>query len=792
MLKKPNLITLILCFCIWNANAQDTFSVEGNVTDEQGTPIPNVNISVMGTKTGTQTDFDGNFSLKMKSEEQTLRFSALGFRSTQKTVNPVDYRHKTLEIKLMEDAFGLDQVVVTGTRDRVETKKLPVVVNAIKPKLLEAINSSTMSESLNFTPGVRLETNCQNCNTTQVRMNGLDGAYSQILINGRPIYSALNGVYGLEQIPSNMIDRIEVVRGGGSALYGAGAVGGTINVITKEPVLNSWSVDMSMGLLGGKQPDRKITFNTNIVSDNLNSGISLYGIYRNRDGYDYDGDGFTEKTELKDNVLGLDAFLDTGDNGKLKFNFMGINSFRRGGDHLKRPPHETAVTEQLDHNTVMGGLSYDFSSANQQTDYSIYTSGQYTYRKDYYGGLGGDADFWNADTQDQADALAAYGTAPNLNLVNGLKAKHIFNENNKLTLGVEQSYEDVDYQVPGYNKITQQYVRNYAGYAQYEWNPFEKFTALIGARVDHANINGFYKIQNDERAADVSVTAVSPRLSLMYDWFENMKIRGGYARGFRPPRAYDEDFEVGSADEKQTFIMISPELKPEYSDAFTLSFNYDNIFNKTQTNFLIEGFYTRIERPFTGVETGESDGGFLIEEIRNGKADAYVAGLNFDFGVSPSSHYTFQIGGTIQTSKYKAFQELNDPDDTGVPVVGSKNMMRTPDFYGYLSIFTEPIEDLKADVTGTYTGPMDVPHLLNEGEDFMQIKHTRDFFDIGIKLSYQFKINDNFKLTPYAGMHNVLDAYQQDWDQGPDRDSDYIYGPANPRTYYFGVKMGSL
>lgn len=773
--------------------SQEYIYLKGQVIDEFGYGIPGVNISVENTTQGISTDFDGYFELKVEERPIQLRFTAVGYRSLVETIHPENYKNIELNIKLLQDLLSLDQVVISGTRDRVEKKKAPVIVNTIKPTLFSAVNSVTMSEGLNYTPGVRLETNCQNCNTTQVRMNGLDGAYSQILINGRPIFSALNGVYGLEQIPSNMVDRIEIVRGGGSALYGASAIGGTINVITKDPVLNSWEVDMSMGLLKGKAPDRVVNFNTAVVSDDLNSGISVYGMYRDRAGYDYDGDGFTEITKLEDQVLGLDAFIRPGDNSKLNFDFMGISSFRRGGDHLELPAHETAITEELDHKTVMGGLTYDLYSKDKKSEYSLYLSGQHTKRKDYYGGLG-DPD--PNDEQEMAeakdDALRAYGYAPNTNIVSGGQMKHTFNETNKLTGGLEHSYEDVDYQVPGYHKITRQYIRNYAGYTQYEWKAIEKFTALFGARLDHVNVNGFYQIETDQRESDLEVTVVSPRLSLMYDVTDAFRIRAGYGRGFRPPRAYDEDFEVGSADEKQTFILIAEDLKTEYSDALTFSLNYDKIFNKVQTNFLIEGFYTRIERPFTGVATGETDGGFLIEEIRNGVDNAYVGGINFDFGVSTSSRFTLQLGGTLQTSKYKRNQELNDPDDHTIPVITSKNMMRTPDFYGYFSLLTEPIKEWKLDVTGTYTGPMYVPHILNDELDFMHIKHTRDFFDLNTKVSRKFTINENFKLTLYAGVQNIFDAYQQDLDQGAGRDSDYIYGPATPRSYFFGLKIGNL
>ena len=103
-----------------------------------------------------------------------------------------------------------------------------------------------------FQPGVRVETNCQNCGFQQVRINGLDGPYTQILIDSRPIFSALSGVYGLEQIPANMIERVEVMRGGGSALFGSSAIAGTINIITKEPMRNSAQIAHSLTMIGGR------------------------------------------------------------------------------------------------------------------------------------------------------------------------------------------------------------------------------------------------------------------------------------------------------------------------------------------------------------------------------------------------------------------------------------------------------------------------------------------------------------------------------------------------------------
>lgn len=145
---------------------------------------------------------------------------------------------KEVNFELVKDALGLEEVVITGDRNATNRVESSTIVNTITPKLFARTQSVTLSEGLNFSPGLRMENNCQNCGFSQVRMNGMEGPYSQILINSRPIFSGLAGVYGLELIPSSMVERVEVVRGGGSALYGSNAIAGTINLILKDPINN--------------------------------------------------------------------------------------------------------------------------------------------------------------------------------------------------------------------------------------------------------------------------------------------------------------------------------------------------------------------------------------------------------------------------------------------------------------------------------------------------------------------------------------------------------------------------
>ena len=172
-----------------------------------------------------------------------------------------------------EDQIMLESVVVSANRNETKRREAPSIVNIISPKIFENTNSVCVAQGLNFQPGLRTEINCSNCGLPQVRINGLDGTYSQILIDNRPIYSALQSVYGIEQIPTNMIERVEVVRGGGSAIFGTNAIGGTINIITKDPSTNSVSLANTTTFIGMKNPDINTTLNASIVSDDNKAGV---------------------------------------------------------------------------------------------------------------------------------------------------------------------------------------------------------------------------------------------------------------------------------------------------------------------------------------------------------------------------------------------------------------------------------------------------------------------------------------------------------------------------------------
>ena len=777
----------ILLLCPFFLKAQEHVMLSGSVSDGTN-PIPFATILVSGTTTGASANEDGNFQLQLQQEPVTLIVQAVGFKTQRQTVTPSAYKNSVLKITLQEDLLGLEEVVVSATRNRISKKEAPVIVKVLSPKLFKATQSISLADGLNYQPGVRVETNCQNCGFTQVRLNGLEGQYTQILVNSRPVFSALNGVYGLEQIPVSIIDRVEVVRSGGSALFGSNAIAGTVNIITKEPVNNSWEVNSNLALIDGKTADRSLNLNTSIVSEDLTTGVTLFGMYRDRNTYDANGDGFSEITKLTNHSFGTKAFYRPNDNSKIGLDLTAIKEYRRGGDRVDLAPQFTDITEELDHNTFFAGADYELYNDERTINFTAYASIQHTDRASYYGGLGG-----GRTAADSVAANNAFGNTKDLALVSGAKFSYTFANDDVLTSGLEYQLNDTEDAIPGYNRIVDQRVNSVGLYSQYEWKPIEAFTTLLGARLDHISVDGFYSIQDIERRSQVSETVLSPRITVLFDITEDLQFRGGYARGFRAPQAFNEDLHISSVGGEQRFAILSDDLESEFSNAYTASLNFTKDFNKTQTALLLEGFYTTLQNPFTLVSTGASlPNGAILDESRNGSG-AYVAGTNIELTVSPSQDLYFQAGMTFQKSIYKEGQVLFESDGTvpGESDVIISEFTRSPNLYGFLNANWVMSEAFKLDLTASYTGSMIAPHIISDS-GFMLLEKTPDFIDVTPKLTYHLDVKDTFHVELSTGVQNVFNSYQNDFDQGPLRDSDYIYGPNRPRTFFFGIRFGDF
>lgn len=771
---------MVLCVGI---KAQKS-SLSGRVTADD-VPVAFAYVFLEGTQLGSATDNEGSFIIQdIPAGTYTVKVKFVGHLTISEEIVVKAGQSQEKNFSLQEDILNLESVVISGSRYEQDRQNAPVIVSVIDNKLFNATQSLAISDGLNYQPGVRVETNCQNCGFTQVRLNGLEGAYSQILINSRPVFSALNNVYGLDQIPTNIVERVEVVRSGGSALFGSNAIAGTINIITKDPVENTWEIRSNTALIAGDAIDQTFNLNGSIANEDLTSGVTIYGMSRNRDSWDANGDGFTELVKLENTVLGAKAFFKPGDNSKITVDLSALEEFRRGGDRLDLAPHFTDITEELDHNTFFGGINYETWTQDDKNKFSFYASTQNTTRDSYYGGLGG-----GRTAADSALAINAYGLTEDLAVVAGVQYNRYFDSGNVLTLGVENQIYDTRDEIAGYGRLIDQRVNTMGFFAQYEWKVNSRFTALLGGRYDASSIEGAYSVLNIDRAADVDVGVFSPRATLLYQINDNLRFRGGYARGFRAPQAFNEDLHISSAGGDQVFVLLSDDLDKETSDAFTGSLNYTRSLGLAQINFLIEGFYTQLHNPFTQVSRGDI-GDIILEEVVNGEG-ATVSGVNFEAGYSPSGKFAFQLGGTAQQTNYEETQVIFEPENAGENAITVDEFVRTPDLYGYFTSNYNLSDAFKIDFTGTYTGSMIVPRVVgaNGSPDLL---NSDAFFDANLRLSYHFDISEDFHLELSGGFRNIFNSYQPEFDSGPERDSDFIYGPATPRSVFFSIKIGNL
>lgn len=737
-------------------------NIGGHVIDaETGEHMPYYIIKIVGTNIATLTDGSGHYVFRdLKPGEYTLEASFTGYKTQTRHAHAAAGQSVEVNFEVTADAFMLDQVVVTSSKSEVTRRESPSLVNVLKGDILERTGACSLADGLNFQPGVRVENDCQNCGFTQVRINGLDGHYSQILMNSRPVFSALTGVYGLEQIPANMIDRVEVMRGGGSALFGSSAIGGTINIITKDPSVNSARVSHTLASIGPSGAlDNNTTVNASVVTDNNKAGIFIYGQSRNRDAYDHNGDGFSDVPKLSSQTVGARTFLRPSDISRLSFEYHNTHEYRRGGDRLDLEPHMAMITEQTDHNNHAFEATYDIWPNEHRDHVSVYAATQASNRRSYYGS--------NMDPN-------AYGRTSDVVATGGAQLTHPFSRlvfmPSELVAGVEYSYNRLHDVTVGYNHNSLQITNVYSAYVQNEWRD-SRWGFLAGARIDKHSL--------------ISAPIVSPRLNLRFNPTKDYNFRVSYSTGFRSPQAYDEDFHVAIVGGERVVTVLASNLKQESSNSISASADLYHRFGTVQTNLLVEGFYTDLRDVFALRQLPDLDAaGNAVLERYNGSG-ARVAGINVEGKVFFSSHFDIQGGITWQRSRYKKPEVWsNDPDVKPVT-----RMFRTPDLYGYFTANVQLMRALRLTATGTYTGSMLVQHMAGSGTPVDVAVTTPRFFDASTRLSYTFKVLNRVSMDATLGVTNIFNAYQRDLDTGADRDSGYIYGPALPRCLTAGFSL---
>ncbi|MEZ4906348.1 MAG: TonB-dependent receptor [Saprospiraceae bacterium] len=618
-MKKILLLIIIITISIsGKSQGKTSANIFGNViTSDSKEYLPFTTLQVKGTTIGTTTDATGHYQIKdLPLGTHILVATYLGYKTMEVKVTMEKGLSQEIKFDLEKDALGLEEVVISADRSEMKRTEAPVIVNTISHKILNTSQAVTLGEGLNFSPGLRLENNCQNCGFSQVRMNGMEGPYSQILINSRPIFSGLAGVYGLELIPANIIDRIEVVRGGGSALYGSNAIAGTINIIMKEPTTNSYEAGTSyaitgLGTDGNEASDFSANLNASLISSDMKTGMSVYGFKRDRAMYDANNDGFSEIAPLENLSFGGRVFHKFGYRDKLSLDFIGIKEQRDGGSDQNYPVHQRRIAEVVTHDLSVAALTYE-RYLRKYDMLSAFASGQFLNRDSYYG-----AEY----------SMSDYGNTKDKTFNIGLQYKAIFNASS-LIIGVDNtsgflmdkkigspifSVDDEDnVKIIGNNPntiVSDQSSITSGVFAQYDFR-YNSFKASLGGRYDT------YEINNNEKEGERKYGSVFiPRISLMYGVIDELQFRATYSQGYRAPQIFDEDLHIETSGLRQVIHENSKDLKQETSHSVMLSLDYNKLIGTVYSGLLIEGFYTKLVDAFAN-ELGDPDENDVVTYTR--------------------------------------------------------------------------------------------------------------------------------------------------------------------------------
>lgn len=682
-----------------------------------------------------------------------------------------------------EPAHELEPLAVVSTATRTErlAAEVPVRTEVLTPELFRAAGTPDLASALAYLPGARVEANCQNCGTAEAKLLGLGAGYNQLLFDGQPLFSGLAAVYGLEHIPTAFIERIEVVKGGASSLYGPGAVAGVINVIPREPLkeqiflegtVESFDGTMALGAIGV----------WDWVQRDYRAAASLFAEFRTAEAIDLNGDGFSDVTERDFHTSGTNFWAYPAKDSRVSANYAYTWEKRRGGDRFDLLPHETQITEQLEHHWHRGGL---FWEQKVGPDFSFKLGGSISHikRESYYGGVGevalpGQADF---DTADYAaavdDARLLYGFTESTRYY----LDSIFSRNwsrHTLSFGAQFKVDDVfdekrneasqplrtDGSVAsrkGEDPIADDAFENLGFFVQNEWDPSTRWTVIAGVRADkHSELDSW---------------VFSPRMAARYTVSPQWTLRASVSTGFRAPEIFDEDFHIEILDDP-TRTRNASGLKEERSVSYATGFIWTPAFADSRLQADVELYRTNISDTFNVADIVSTDPNGNALKLRENVGGSVVQGFEANLRYRFSPTLVVEAGINYTDARFDQAQEV-------IPDIFEQRYVESPRWSGVaqLQYQNEAWFDLFLGIV--YTGPMIA---VNEADAFLN-RHTGHFFVIDLSLKRHIalgSIPDAPHLDITLGVRNLFDQRQDDLTAGPGRDAGYFYGPRFPRSFF--------
>lgn len=648
------LFLILLLFCLQFSFAQETGSVSGIISgDSQQLQLANV--SLLGTKYKTVTDSLGYYNFKnVPVGNYTLQVSLIGFQTSKKKIDVTKEVIQTYDFELADTDNQLNEVVVSGTLKPVKRLESAVPVEVYSPTFFKKNPTPSIYDALQNINGVRPQLNCGVCNTGDIHINGLEGPYTLVLIDGMPIVSSLSTVYGLSGIPNSLVERIEIVKGPASSLYGSEAVGGLINIITKNPTnAPVFSADY---------------FTTTYFENNLDLGMkfnagkkatSLLGVnYFNYDQViDKDKDNFTDVTLSK------------------RISVFNKWSFHRNNNRLF-----TIAARGMYEDRWGGDVRWEkkYRGGDEIYGESIYTkrgeligSYQLPFEEKLILSFSG-----NVHYQDSRYGTTSYIANQKIGFVQLTWDKKI--GSNDFLAGMATRYSYYDDNTPATKEAEKTWLPGIFVQDEITFSP--KSQVLLGARYDYNSIHG---------------SIFTPRFAYRFKANDNTIFRLNAGTGFRVVNLFTEDHAAltGSRD-----VVIQHDLKPEKSVNVNLNYIQKvNLDNGTFIGIETTAFYTRFSNKI--ISDYETDPNKIIYDNIDGYAISQGISTNVD--VNFTNGLKFILGATVLDNK-------NVQD--GI----SQRPFLTERFTGTWSI-SYKIEpwNLMLDYTGNVYSPMKLP-LLNE------------------------------------------------------------------------------
>lgn len=553
----------------------------------------------------------------------------------------------------------LDEVVITGTMKEVRRSDSPVPVEIITPKLFRKNPTPSLFEAVGMINGVKPQLNCSVCNTGDIHINGMEGPYTMILIDGMPIVSSLSTVYGLSGIPNNLVERIEVVKGPASSLYGTEAMGGIINVITKNPTkAPHFSVDVfgtSWGELSADVAGKV----------KIGSATSLLGInyFNYQQPTDRNGDNFTDVT-LQHRVSIFNKWsLSRRDNRVASLGARYVYEDRWGG--------------QMQWNKNWRGTDSIYGESIYTRRVELLGAYQLPFREKIMTQFS-----YNWHDQNSFYGFIPYMATQQVGFAQAYWDKTIHN-NHSLLLGASLRYIHYDDNTPTTAKAdgtNQASVTTLPGiFIQDEWKLSRKHVLLLGYRYDYNADHG---------------SIHSPRLA--YKWTPNSSntIRASFGTGFRVVNLFTEDHAALTGARQ---VVITEELQPERSYNGNLNYVTKIIADDFWIDIDATGFYSYFTNKIIG--DFDTDPQKIIYDNLRGYAVSRGISVNADV------NFMFPLKATAGVT----YMDVYNVDENAEGQVRSSQQIYAPQWSGtFVATYSFP-KNVTADLTGSWYGPMRLP-----------------------------------------------------------------------------------